>query len=333
MRQCDPDMTQTLPDEVTFAGARLPVVMTSEGVQIGAVEADYDGLAWVICSIAKGHFPAVVEQLQRGEDAKQDALYARRPRPRDELTEARERWVRLGGADPGDDVYLVGTTFLPENILIPRAALLLLIDELRRIRQQFPAAPSVTPPVEQAGVVVEDQLRPYDDARLLQLEEMAQELETLAKQPGRGEEAGRVRRELHRELDRARLLDDAATAAARRARVAELGLSRLLGYHDAAVTLLSYLRSDERKRFFPEPVLQVLGAPVSLDWFRLGVPTPARYRPFDWLAFWESVFVANRTDSPVGEILSHRGTEWHRVTWRSDDLVHPSLLSVEAFEP
>jgi hypothetical protein len=103
----------------------------------------------------------------------------------------------------------------------------------------------------------------------------------------------------------------------------------LIAYHSAAMELNAYFRSQERKKYFPDAEQErIVGAPVSLDWFRLHIPTPEAYSPYDWLAFCESVFrMNNNYTGGEGEVYTHLGNQWYRLRWRKDDGVTPALLS------
>jgi hypothetical protein len=136
------------------------------------------------------------------------------------------------------------------------------------------------------------------------------------------------RRFLLLELNEAGLFD-ASKAPDRCSQLERLQLPNLLAYHTAAMELLSYLASPARKRLFPDSGSDsVIGASVSIDWFRLHEPTPEEYQPYDWLAFCESIL--RKGDNGVagsGEIFSRIGQKWYGLYWRRDDGVTPALVS------
>jgi hypothetical protein len=82
------------------------------------------------------HSRELAESLERGEDAGNQAWYAFKPEPGDDVTEESNRWRELTGSDPGEDSYLVGTTFTSSAILVPRKALQEMISALQALRQQ-----------------------------------------------------------------------------------------------------------------------------------------------------------------------------------------------------
>ena len=109
------------------------------------------------------------------------------------------------------------------------------------------------------------------------------------------------------------------------------GLGELLaGYRDAAAELRRYLASDERHSLVAgAPPSGVIGAPVSLDWFRHPSPRPNPLeRPFRWLASGEAALRAGQLDerSGAGEVFVRRGADWWVFDWRRDDGVTAALV-------
>jgi hypothetical protein len=330
-------------DNLTVAGISLVLIPTSEGPQLNVKQhPDIEPLARVVNAAATGTFSALAESLERGEDAGNQALYAVRPDPSDDVTEESNRWRELTGSDPGEDSYLVGTTFTRSAILVPRKALQEMISALQALRQQG----TVVSPATQANAQSEPDdnnsssdaqlpqptLDPQVDEILLQeLEERAVTLDALEQGEQTQEVAATIsakRRFLLLELNEAGLFE-ASKAPDRRSQLEQLQLPNLLAYHTAAMELLSYLGSTERKRLFPNSGSDsVIGASVSIDWFRLHEPTPEEYQPYDWLAFCESIL--RKGDNGVagsGEIFSRIGQKWYGLYWRRDDGVTPALVS------
>jgi hypothetical protein len=127
------------------------------------------------------------------------------------------------------------------------------------------------------------------DRVLAEIEGLAREVDRLAQ--GNEEEqvtAGAKRGRLLIELDVAGLLAGTEDV---RMRVAKY--PTLLGYHAAAVALLSYLASAARIRLVATAIgSKVIDSNISLDWFR--VPsgyTPPGVSPHDWLALCERNFI------------------------------------------
>jgi len=119
--------------------------------------------------------------------------------------------------------------------------------------------------------------------------------------------------------DKARLLSD-------------LGLMTLAAYRDAAGKLRAYVTSDERLRCLPPVDLKRLhSAPVSLDWFRKGVPTPEGYDPDKWLVELEFglKMMARHLKGGEGDLYTGGGGRTARLFWRKDDGVTPALLKAQ----
>jgi hypothetical protein len=178
---------------------------------------------------------------------------------------------------------------------------------------------------------------PVDEAQLM----LARAVAGRPGAPGRAEELARLEQR-GRELD---AMDDPAEAAARRRAVLieldglrvlsgdedvgrelrDLGLRTLSDYHAAAGRLLAYLGSDQRRAVRPAARRgPVLGAPISLDWFRR-----APVESFDRTALGEALLAAA---SPENMIQARFYTQWHgrwyEVVWRRDDGETPALLQL-----
>jgi hypothetical protein len=67
--------------------------------------------------------------------------YAIRPQPEDDLEPARARWRSLTGEEPGEDVYILGTGFTYDEVVLPRQTLLEIIQGLKKLRAEFPDPP------------------------------------------------------------------------------------------------------------------------------------------------------------------------------------------------
>ncbi len=121
------------------------------------------------------------------------------------------------------------------------------------------------------------------------------------------------------ELEVAGLLEPALAGEARAA-LSRLGLTRTLGYHDAAQAMAQYLASPERAaRFRGDPVPSVTAARVSLDWFR----TPSGYRPdgvteHEWLALCEKNFASPLPSSPAGQRFVRLCGAMHQLLYRAE---------------
>jgi hypothetical protein len=244
-----------------------------------------------------------LDALRRGEELRADGVYARRPGEYDDLAVERARWRRLAGSDPGDDAYLVGLTDEQGELLVPRAALVALLEDVEALRAQRP---------------------PLDGATVRELERQAQELDQLALRATTVEELARAH--VRRTLLLAALADAGLLAGG--PPPPELAdAERLLGYADAAEQLARYAASTARRdvaeHVDPDPA-------VSLDWFRLRTPVPAGTDAYRWLAGWEAIFRSGKPhEGAEGFTLVREHGTWYRLEWRRDDGLRALLLRVE----
>ena len=227
-------------------------------------------LTWVINAALAGGLPGFETALRRGEGCRSEGVFAEPPGETTDLRGAALLWWELTGTELGDDPYVAGMMFAG-SVVLPRDTLL---DIYMRMR----------------------------DLNRSPLRRLEQEATSLGDAPN----ATAERSALLTALDAAGILTDEEEVR-RRLEVANLPL--LLEYHLAATWLLHYPPSPERRARIPgaRPG-PVVGAPVSIDWFRLGVVPREGLTPFDWLAYCESVF-ADRDElhGDEGEYLVHHG--------------------------
>ncbi len=151
------------------------------------------------------------------------------------------------------------------------------------------------------------------------LDAAARQGERLYADVERSAAAAARRHRLFLELEVAGLVEPALAGEARAA-LSRLGLTRTLGYHDAAQAMAQYLASPERAARFPgEPVPSVTAARVSLDWFR----TPSGYRPdgvteHEWLALCEKNFARPLPSSSAGERFVRLCGAMHQLLYRAE---------------
>ncbi len=324
-------------DTLNIAGLSLVLRSTPDGPLLSTKNGEWEPLAWVINAALTGNFPQLADALERGADAVVQGLYAVRPNPLDSMAEVKARWKAATGTDVGDDFYVVGTTFIRDEVVISRNVLQEILSTLQLLRKRS-AQPGVS---EQSSLPSPPWLfRPdpfYPDPAgseeviLQDLEERAVALDALAQGPKTVETAATAaakRRFLLVELAAAGLLSDAHSQQ-KLSWLKIWNLPTLSGYYDAALELLSYFRSPERQHYIPgvgaEPIL---GARVSVDWFRLGVPTPGEYHPYMWLGYCESIFrEASLVEGGEGDMFTRIDEKWYRFHWRKDDGTTPVLLT------
>jgi hypothetical protein len=119
------------------AGVELPLADTPAGPLIAPRAAgELEPLAWVINGAFGGTWDDLAELLRMGEDARSGGPYAYRPTELDDdVDAAAARWRELSGSDPGDDVLIVGPGWATGRLLVPRAALIELIERLAELRR------------------------------------------------------------------------------------------------------------------------------------------------------------------------------------------------------
>jgi hypothetical protein len=302
----------------------------------------------IVTCVSQQRFAHLVGPLERGEEIfTQGWSIVRADDPLEDYTEARENWQKLTNSEPGEDSYLVSTSFLRKQIIVPRQALLEIIYALKTLRQQGTSADKPEEQADQKGLrdrnnnpeITHNRLRkglerdsiPVDDdflrhieeraAALMALEQGEQTLETAAT-------ASAKRQFLLVELEDAGLLSESRFEQLHQ-QLIQLQLPMLIAYHQAAMELHTYFRSPQRKRYLPDAKPEsILHGLISLDWFRLQVPTPEPYHPYEWLGWCESILVKkNNLAGGVGDVYIHQGKLRCWLRWRKDNGITPMLLS------
>jgi hypothetical protein len=326
---------------IVVGGLSVPLEATDSGPAVSARDPRLAPLAWVVNSALAGRLP-LAEAIERGESTRWRGQYASRREPGEHRVRLERAWRGLTGTDPGEDVYVLGTSFLSDELLVPRGVLAELLRRLEALRANGGAlpdeAPSLGVPSDRPGDLFAVPAEaaepgPGSEQDLQDLNARAGGLDLLDADGARAAEAAAARRAVLFELDAAGILS-AERSEAKRAWLLRAQLGSLLAYHLAAVELLAYLRGAERAEHVGERSDHVLGAPVSLDWFRLASPTEPGHTAFDWLARCEAEFRRSRiSDAGQGEFLFKLGGPWYRFRWRRDDGDTAALLRVERFRP
>jgi|GEM_PF-3507107 len=220
-------------------------------------------------------------------------------------------WRELSAIELGPDAWVISIGFLSRTLAVPRAALLELADELARLRAEAlkPTGPwlfRVNPQWHEPAPGEEDALRP--------LERMARRADP-AERPA-----------LLRALDDHGIFADAWWDERLRW-LDRWDLPTLAEYARAAREMHRYLRSAERQRHVASARAQpILGAPVSIDWFR-HPSVPQSFERFDWLGSCERALRdAPSTDGSEGEVFTRVGPLWCRIWWRRDDGQPPAIV-------
>jgi hypothetical protein len=340
-----------IPRTLDVAGIRLPVVDTASGPRVSAT-GDLAGLATGVNAYLNDVLPDLPARLRRHEAVSAGGTYA--ADLADGLDPAQElvAWSRLSNSDLREDPVMVGTP--GEVSVVPRSALLEILDRMRDLNVEaregstVATTPASAPsPAEVAGpdrpTRADLQDDPPADAPQARL---ASAVANRPGAPGRAEE-------LHRLEARAQELDqmtDAAEAAARRRtllieldgagllsgrpgvthELEDLELPTLLGYDLAARRLLGYLVSPERRELVPDALAEpVLGARVSLDFFRPAASISEGRSTYGWAAIGEALLVAaSPGPTTEGQFYSQWDGRWYDVRWRRDDGNTPALLQL-----
>jgi hypothetical protein len=284
------------------AGISLPLVPSPMGPLIANVDERTEPLAWAL-------------NLGVGPISLAEALRTRQPiigpevaicplEDDDDRSALAAGWHELSGQELGDDPWVISIGFLSRRLAVPRAVLLELADELARLRADAPKPPG--PWLFRANPQWHEPA-PGEDAALRPLEHMAARADTAE------------RLALLRALEQHGIFADAWWEE-RAVWLDRWGLPTLAKYARAARDMHRYLRSAERRRHVEDAGAQpILGAPVSIDWFR-HPSVPKGFERYDWLGACERALRdAPSTEGPEGEVFTRVGDAWCWIGWRRDD--------------
>lgn len=296
-------------------------------------------LAWVMDVALTGGLPDFEETiLKKGELFKSQGMAVGPVAPEEISPKDELKWLRVGKTPlEGDDIFLLTTTFTDASLMVPGKVLLELFRKLTALRTEYQRSHPM--PAQEALPAAEPQAPPATPAprraEFVELEQRAVALDALArKDPKTPEEAvdeSVKRRFLLLDLDAAGVLTD-ERAEELRMHLEAWVLPTLLGYQRAAMALLDYLRAPGRKRYIKNESgpARVLGARVSVDWFRLGVPTPSLFEPVNWLGFCERILLEGApgwSGAGTGTLFTRAGEGSCSIDWRADDGQTPAVLS------
>lgn len=118
---------------IEAAGVRLTLTDAAFGLQLDPVR-PFEALAWVANDWIHGTFPDLLEHVQRGEDATSLRGSVVRVATADITAEQSAIWFDATGTDVGDDPVLIRSDMTPRPLLLPRRALVEILQalELRR---------------------------------------------------------------------------------------------------------------------------------------------------------------------------------------------------------
>ncbi len=108
-------------------------------------------------------------------------------------------------------------------------------------------------------------------------------------------------------------------------------LPTLLSYQAAALEVLHYLDSPERRQWVEVSTpRRVYGAPVSVDWFRLYQEFPQGSSAYVWLARCEAYSHPEQLDFGYsGSAIIRIDGDLIRVRWRREDHTHAAILEIQ----
>ena len=298
-------------DTVNVGRLSIPLSKGQGGPVLGGTDQELNPLRAILNSaLTGGTMKDLRRLLENGERTQSNpAVSIARPYPEDDLDVLRSRWEALTGEPAGDDVYILETRWDRTQLLVPRLALISLLDQMEAIRRDTATLAPVPAGEENLGYL---------------------EAKAAAADAAQGAEAGAKKRVVLAYLESNGFFDPASRAANWQ-RVGSGTYPVLEGYLRAVDALNAYYRSAERAEYIqPLDTPAIVGGPVSVDWFRKGVPSPEGIHPFSWLALNESL-LRTATDNPKGadELYTRVGDTTFHLRFRREDGEHRALIWAE----
>jgi len=130
------DDPHDLPDSLTAGPLLLPLVSTPDGPMLSSANPLTEPLALVVNASFGGVLDGLRSRLEKDESMWRHGMYVlnrsevQGPPPE----QAVMAWRTLSGHYPSSDFYLVGTEFVTNSLLVPRAVLLEVLDRLDALR-------------------------------------------------------------------------------------------------------------------------------------------------------------------------------------------------------
>jgi hypothetical protein len=308
-------------------GLRVPLVDTPFGPLASFQDRHLEALDLTVQWAVEGRIPGFRRAIEERRPTGQFPVFAYPADAEDDLTESGKMWRRLTGEDLGDDVYVLHSALGTPNVAVPRQVLMRLIDEVNELRDATvkPAGPWLY-----RQIPIWHAPAPGEEEAIRILERQSEQLEAISRGPradeARAREAAK-RRFLLLELDSLGILSDAGFPDKERW-LAAWTLPLTLSYLRAAHRLHLYLVSPGRRRYFPDPDHQpVLGARISLDWFRHPGPSPPGVDADLWLGFCEQTLAESQVSGYEGTLFVREGGPWYEICWRRDDGQNPSVTA------
>lgn len=321
------------PTQLTVAGLTLPLASTPRGPVISIDPPQTAPLAWIINLAVDGGLKDLRGHIEHGTPIHYKTLHA------------------VPSTAEGSRIYTLSADFMPQTMTLPAETILEALAQLESLRRNESSripqtslshqhAPDVPPPESKAmysSNLQNHRAGEHEKIAFEELERCAAEIDELASGERTVDTAAlesAKRRFLLIELDAAGLLHPGRASADLLLHLREWKLFRLLEYHAAALQVSLYLASEERRAFLPDAgPARVLGAPVSVDWFRRGGSSAEGPAAFKWLAYCEYALTYSEIAGGEGEIFTKLQGGWWRLKWRTDDGIHPALVQASEVGP
>ncbi|HEX2690839.1 MAG TPA: hypothetical protein VHN14_29705 [Kofleriaceae bacterium] len=120
---------------IEAAGVKITLTDTGAGLELDPIR-PFEALAWVANNWSNGEFPDLLDLVERAEDAIGPRSSVTRALA-GEITDARRAlWREATGTDIGDDPVVVRSEMTPRNLLLPRRALIALLQAFAHARAE-----------------------------------------------------------------------------------------------------------------------------------------------------------------------------------------------------
>lgn len=310
------------PAFLALDGAKFPLAIA--GGHIGLAEAPaYPGLAALryVVGAYLGRADRLAELRER-KPLQQQALGAMfiEPSDVDDLGDGVANWTALAGAAPDlADAYLVTADFERGALVVPRATLIALVEQLNALEARVASGLTLSGAPE-AGPVAGGAFDALEAlaAEVDELDGEARATEPPYRDAERNAAAAAKRAALYREAAALFASDDVSDAH-----------PTLRSYVDAAHAFAAYVASPARARFLPDAPTTIADAHVALDWFRDPPATPDGVTADEWLALCERNFAGNLPSHGAGTRFVRLEGAMHQLFYRPELDDAPRLYRVE----
>ncbi|MGB0386097.1 MAG: hypothetical protein ACPGWR_14920 [Ardenticatenaceae bacterium] len=123
---------------LTVNNLSLPLKWTPMGPLLSTEDKFLEPIAWLVNPAVARQNSEFVDSLVRRDEVFIQTHFAVPLEPEEIEPEDRVRWRQLTGSELGEDVYMVGTTFLTHGVILPSQTLLGIFQALLKKRAEFP---------------------------------------------------------------------------------------------------------------------------------------------------------------------------------------------------